>query len=179
MVLDIFRAAIMTMPLAVTNYNISMFIHITAVMIGFGSTFAEAIMFPVAVRAGVKYLPYVHKLGLAINQWLATPAIVIIIATGLYQVDEGNWDLGSFWISGTLTIVIVIGALLGAYFIPTDRKLAPMVEGEIAAAGDREITMADLSEEYQRRARMEGIVGSITGLLLVIAVYLMVTKPGA
>jgi predicted integral membrane protein DUF2269 len=169
----------MTLPLAVTNYNISIFIHITAVMVGFGATFAEAIMFPVAVKTGVKYLPYVHRLQLAINQWLATPALVIVIATGLYQVDQGNWDLGSFWISGTLTIVIVIGALLGAYFIPADRKLAPMVEAEIAALGDREITMGDLSEEYQRRGRMEGIVGTITGLLLVIAVYLMVIKPGA
>jgi hypothetical protein len=175
---DIVRAA-MTLPLAVTNYNISIFIHITAVMVGFGATFAEAIMFPVAVRTSVKYLPYVHRLQLAINQWLATPALVIVLATGLYQVDRGNWELGSFWISGTLTIVIVIGALLGAYFIPTDRKLAPMVEAEIAALGDREITLADLSEEYQRRGRMEGIVGTITGLLLVIAVYFMVVKPGA
>ena len=175
---DIVRAA-MTLPLAVTNYNISIFIHITAVMVGFGATFAEAIMFPVAMRTSVRNLPYVHRLQLAINQWLATPALVIVIATGLYQVDQGNWDLGSFWISGTLTIVIVIGALLGAYFIPADRKLAPMVEAEIAALGDREITMADLSEEYQRRGRMEGIVGTITGLLLVIAVYFMVIKPGA
>ena len=169
----------MSLPLAVSSYNVSLFLHITAVMVGFGATFAESIMFPVAVKTGVRHLPYVHRLQLAINQWLATPAMLIVIATGLYQVDKGNWDLGSFWISGTLTIVIVIGALLGAYFIPTDRKLAPMVEGEIAALGDREITMADLSAEYQRRGRLEGIVGAATGLLLVIAVYLMVTKPGA
>jgi hypothetical protein len=169
----------MSLPLAVTNYNISLFLHITAVMVGFGSTFAEAIMFPVAVKAGVRNLPYVHKLQLAINQWLATPAMVIILATGFYQVSEGNWDLGSFWISATLTIVIVIGGLLGAYFIPADRKLGPMVQSEIDALGNREITLADLSEEYQRRARMEGIVGTITGLLLVAAVYIMVIKPGA
>jgi uncharacterized membrane protein len=176
---DIFRASMIdALPLAVTNYNISLFLHITAVMVGFGATFAEAIMFPVAVKAGVKYLPYVHRLQLAINQYLAGPAIAIILATGFYQVSEGNWDLGDFWISGTLTIVIVIGALLGAYFIPTDRKLAPMVEGEIAALGNREISMADLSEEYQRKGRIEGIVGTITGLLLIAAVYMMVTKPG-
>jgi Predicted integral membrane protein (DUF2269) len=169
----------MSLPLAVSSYNASLFIHITAVMVGFGATFAESIMFPVAVKTSVRHLPYVHRLQLAINQWLATPAMLIIIATGLYQVDKGNWDLGSFWISGTLTIVIVIGALLGAYFIPSDRKLGPMVEGEIAALGDRQITMADLSAEYQRRGRMQGIVGAATGLLLVIAVYFMVTKPGA
>jgi hypothetical protein len=54
-----------------------------------------------------------------------------------------------------------------------------MVEAEIAAAGDREITLSDLSQEYQRRGRMEGIVGAITGVLLIVAVYLMVVKPGA
>lgn len=169
----------MSLPLAVTSYNVSVFIHITAVMVGFGATFAESIMFPVAVKTGVRHLPYVHRLQLAINQWLATPAIVIILATGFYQVSEGSWDLGSFWISATLTIVIVIGALLGAYFIPADRKLGPMVQSEIDALGDREVSLADLSAEYQRRGKMEGIVGTITGLLLVAAVYLMVTKPGA
>ncbi len=54
-----------------------------------------------------------------------------------------------------------------------------MVEKEIAAAGDREIGLSDLSDEYQRGARLEGIVGAITGLLLVVVVYLMVVKPGA
>ena len=32
----------------VDAYNISLFLHISAVVIGFGSTYAEAITFPVA-----------------------------------------------------------------------------------------------------------------------------------
>jgi uncharacterized membrane protein len=168
----------MTLPIAVTSFDVSLFIHITAVMVGFGATFAEAIMFPVALRTNIRHLPYVHRLQLAINQWLATPALVLVLATGFYQVSDRDFELGDFWLSGTLTIVIVIGGLLGAYFIPADRKLAPMIEAEIAAAGDRELTLTDLSDEYQRRARMEGVVGTITGILLVVAVYLMVTKPG-
>jgi Predicted integral membrane protein (DUF2269) len=177
--LDIFRAAMIEVPLAVTSFQISLFLHITAVMVGFGATFAEAIMFPVAMKVGVRHLPYVHRLQLAINQWLATPALVIVLATGLYQVDELNYQFGDFWISATFTIVIVIGALLGAFFIPADKRLGPMVAGEIAALGDREIKLSDLSAEYQRRGRMEGIVGTITGVLLIVAVYLMVVKPGA
>jgi hypothetical protein len=168
----------MTLPLAVTSFDVSLFIHITAVMVGFGATFAEAIMFPVALRTNIRHLPYVHRLQLAINQWLATPALVLVLATSFYQVSDRDFELGDFWLSGTLTIVIVVGGLLGAYFIPADRKLAPMIEAEIAAAGDRELTLTDLSHEYQRRARMEGVVGTITGILLVVAVYLMVTKPG-
>ena len=73
---------------------------------------------------------------------------------------------------------MIISALLGGYFIPADRRLGPMVQREIEAAGDRELTVADLSPEYQRAGRREGIVGTITGVLLIVAVYLMVTKPG-
>jgi uncharacterized membrane protein len=169
----------MSLPLAVSSYEISLFLHISAVMIGFGATFAEAIMFPVAMKAGVKYLPYVHRLQLAINQYMATPAMVVVLLTGIFLVtDQDVWGFDQFWISAALVIVVVIGGLLGGYFIPTDRRLGPMVEAEIAAAGDRELTLDDLSEEYQRAGRMEGIIGTISGILLIIAVYLMVTKPG-
>jgi uncharacterized membrane protein len=157
-------------------YNISVFIHVSAVVVGLGATFAEAIMFPVALRVGVQHLPYVHRLQLAINQRMAGPALAVVLITGIYQTADGDWGFGSFWISATFVIVIALGALSGAYFIPTDRKLAPMVEAELAAAGGGEVT---LSNEYQRRARQEGIFGGIAGLLVLLAIFLMVTKPGA
>jgi uncharacterized membrane protein len=160
---------------AVTSYNFSVFLHVTAVVVGFGATFAEAITFPVAMKLSPRHLPYVHRLQLAINQWLTTPALVVVLATGFYQVADGDWELGDFWLSGSLAIVIVIGGLLGAYFIPEDRRLAAMVERELGAspAGD-----VQLSQEYLGRARREGIVGTLTGLLIVAAIFLMVTKPG-
>jgi len=163
--------------LAVTTYDFSLFIHITAVMVGFGATFAEAIMFPVAMKAGVRHLPYVHRLQLAINQWLATPALAIVLITGIYQTSE-RFEFDQFWISAALVIVFVIGGLNGAYFIPSDRRLGPMVEAEIAAAGPGELKLSDLSEEYQRAGRLQGIIGAMTGILLIVVVYLMVVKPG-
>jgi uncharacterized membrane protein len=164
------------MPLAVTGSEISLSLHITAVMVGFGATFAESLLFPVAMKMSVRHLPFVHRVQLSINRYLATPALVVVLATGFYQVGEGDWDFGDFWISATFAIVIVIGGLIGAYFIPTDRRLGPMVERELAAAGQREVV---LSEEYQRAAKMEGVVGTVAGVLLVVAVFLMVIKPGA
>ena len=150
-------------------YSLSVFLHVSAVVVGFGATFAEAIMFPVAMKAGVRHLPYVHKLQLAINQRLATPAMAIIILTGLYQTSE-RWDFGEVWITATFAIVIVIGGLLGGYFVPTDRRLAAQAERELADTGE-------VSEDYLRQARREGMVGALTGLLLIVAVFLMVTKP--
>ena len=167
------------MTLAVTSYDFSLFLHITAVVVGFGATFAESIMFPVATRVSVRHLPYVHRLQLAINRYFAGPALLVVLATGFYQVSERDWDLGDFWLSATLTIVIVISALLGGYFIPADKRLGPMVQRELDNLGPREISLSDLSPEYRRQGRMEGVAGTITGLLLIAAIYLMVTKPGA
>jgi uncharacterized membrane protein len=154
---------------AVTAYTFSVFLHVTAVVVGLGATFAEAIAFPVAMKLDQRHLPYVHRLGAAINERLASPSLLVILVTGIYQTSKGDWDFGSFWISATFAIVIVLGGLNGAYFIPTDRKLAAMAERDLAAG--------ELSDEYQRRARTEGIIGAAAGLLVVLAVFLMVTKP--
>jgi hypothetical protein len=69
----------------------------------------------------------------------------------------------------------VLGGLLGGYLVPTDRRLGAMVERELAAAGPGDGTPSD---EYQRRARTEGMVGALAGLLVIAAIFLMVTKPG-
>lgn len=164
------------MQLAITGYEFSVFIHITAVVVGFGATFAESVLFPVAMRMSPRNLPYVHRLQRTINQFFALPALVIVFATGMYQVSEGDWDFGDIWISASLAIVLAIGLLNVAYFIPADRRLEPMVEREVAAAGSGEI---ELSEEYQAAARREGMAGALTGVLLIVAIFLMVVKPGA
>jgi uncharacterized membrane protein len=153
-------------------YELSVFVHVAAVVVGFGATFAEALLFPVAMKAGVRHLPFVHQVQLAINQRLASPALGLIILTGIYQTIDGDWGFGAFWISATFAIAIVVGGINGAYFIPTDRRLAAQAQREIDETGD-------VSEDYRRAARTEGIVGAITGLLIIAAVFLMVTKPGA
>jgi uncharacterized membrane protein len=160
----------------VTSYSFSIFLHITAVVIGMGATFAESVTFPVAMMTDKRHLPYVHRLQRAVNQWLTTPSLIVVIATGFYQTSKGDWSFGDAWISGSFVIVILIGGILGAYFIPEDRKLQAMAERDIASAPPGgEIVMSD---EYMRRSRREGLIGAVTGLLVVAAIFLMVTKPG-
>jgi uncharacterized membrane protein len=166
------------MPLAVSNYDLSVFLHVTAVVLGFGSTFSESVMFPVAMKMSARNLPYVHRLQLVLNQFFAIPAAIVVAATGVYQVDKGGWEYGDFWLSGTITILVVIFLINVFFFIPTDRKLLPMIQQAIADAGDRELTLRDLPPVYQRWGRAEGIVGAIVGLLLIAAIYFMTAKPG-
>lgn len=166
------------MPLAVSTYELSVFVHVTAVVVGFGSTFAESVMFPVAMKMGSRFLPYVHRLQIVLNKYFAVPALLIVLATGLYQVEEGDWGYGDLWVSGTLVILAIVAVVNLAFFIPTDRKLLPMIEEAVADAGGRDLELSELPEEYQRKGKLEGILGGVTGLLLVIAIYFMVTKPG-
>ena len=161
-----------------TSYDLSVFLHVSAVMIGFGAVWAEAVMFPVASRMSPRHLPYVHRLQLAINRLLAAPAILIVAGTGTYQVSEGNWRSGDLWVSGTIGILAAVAVILVAFFIPMDRKLLPMVEKEIADLGNGKIQLNQLSAEYIRKGKLEGAIGTLMGILLLLAVFLMTTKPG-
>jgi uncharacterized membrane protein len=166
------------MPLAIENYEYSIFLHITAVVVGFGSTFSESVMFPVAMKMSARHLPYVHRLQLVLNQFFAIPAALVVAATGIYQVNKLGFDYGDFWLSATIAILVVLFLVNILFFIPTDRKLLPIIERAIADAGDKELTLGDLPPTYQRWGRAEGVVGSLMGILLIAAIFFMTTKPG-
>jgi uncharacterized membrane protein len=166
------------MPLAVTNLEFSIFLHVTAVVVGFGVTFSESVMFPVAMKMSARNLPFVHRLQLVINQFFAIPAAIVIAATGIYQVDKFDYDYGNFWLSATIAILVVLFLVNIFFFIPADRKLLPIIEKAVADAGDKELKLSDLPDTYQRLGRAEGIVGSIMGILLIAAIFFMTTKPG-
>jgi uncharacterized membrane protein len=158
-------------PLAVTSLEFSIFLHITAAVVGFGTTFAESIVFPVAMKLDKRHLPYVHRLQRVINTWFALPALVVVLATGFYQVDKLDFSLGDAWLSISLALVALIAVANLAYFIPEDRKLEVLVAGDLEGG--------ELSDDYNRRAKREGLVGALTGVALIVIIFLMVTKPGA
>lgn len=161
---------------AITGNEISLWLHISAATVGLGATFALAILFQVALKADPRYMPLVHRVQRAVNQRLANPALLIILITGIYQVSDGPWSFGDAWISATFAIVIALGAIIGAYFIPTDKRLEQVATEEIAAAGTGPV---QFSQSYLDKLKQEGLVGTVNGLLIVIAIFLMVVKPGA
>ena len=152
-------------------YNISLWLHISSAVVGLGATFALAVGFPLALRLDAKYLPFVHHLSMEVTRKLASPALLLLIITGVYQgVDAKRMD--EPWLGITFAIAIVLGGLQGAYFVPTDKKLAALAEKELADGS------TTLSEDYQRQAQREGGIGALAGLLIIVAVFLMVIKPG-
>lgn len=160
----------------ITGYDISLWLHISAAVVGLGTTFAMTILFQVALKTDPRTMPFVHRAQRVINQRLVNPALLVILVTGIYQVSDGNWSFGDAWISASFVIIIALGALIGAYFIPTDKRLEQVAAAEITAARDGSVT---LSASYLDKLKQEGVVGLVSGLLVVVVIFLMVVKPGA
>jgi hypothetical protein len=161
---------------ATSVYEFTLWLHVIAAVVGMGATFAMAVLTPVAMGMDPVHLPYVHRVQVTINKYMASPGLLVLIATGIYMVVDGNWDFGSFWVSAAFLVVIVLGGMTGAYFIPADRRLEQMAAADIKASGGGPVK---LSEQYLAKSKQAGIAGFGAGLLLVFAIYLMVMKPGA
>jgi hypothetical protein len=151
-------------------YNLSLWLHITATVVGLGSTFALSIAFPLALKMDPRFMPFIHQMNMDVLRKLASPALLVLIITGFYQAQDSD-VLGEPWVGATFLIAIVLGGLQGSYFIPTDRKLRALAEKDLAAGG--------LSQDYRRQAQREGTMGAVTGFLVVLAIFLMVIKPGS
>jgi hypothetical protein len=152
-------------------YDILKWLHISAAVVGLGATFALSIGFPLALRSDPRNVPFIHRLSLDINRKLASPALLVLIATGFYMAIDRDL-LSEPWVGGPILIALIIGGMQGAYFVPTDKKLAAMAEKELADGATA------LSADYQRQAQREGGIGALAGLLIIVAVFLMTVKPG-
>jgi hypothetical protein len=154
----------------ISLYTISLWLHISSAVVGLGATFALSVAFPLALKLDARYMPFIHRMNMEVLRKLASPALLLIIITGVYQGVDADL-MGEAWLGITFAIAIVLGGLQGAYFIPTDRKLAALAEKELADGA------TELSPEYQKQAQREGTMGAVSGLLIILAVFLMVTKP--
>jgi hypothetical protein len=65
--------------------------------------------------------------------------------------------------------------MIAVYFVPEDRRPLALVERDIRASPEGEV---QLSSEYRRRVPREEILGAVAGLMVIAAIFLMVTKPG-
>jgi hypothetical protein len=161
------------MLVAASAYEIVMAIHVMAVVIAFGVTFAYPVMFAVAAKHDPRSLPLVHRIEYTVERVLVNGGLLVVIAAGIFLASDGHhWS--EFFVQWGLGVAIVIGALVGAVMIPTAKRAEAAAAQDIAAAGDAEVTMGT---EYQALVRRLQTVGSGLSLLVLITILFMVVKP--
>jgi Predicted integral membrane protein (DUF2269) len=163
-----------TQPLAASAFEIVLALHIMAVVVAFGVTFAYPIMFAVGAKASPRSLPVLHRVEYTTERWLVNPGLVVVLAAGIYLASESHqWS--AFFVQWGFAAVIVIGAVVGAVMIPTAKKAEQAAERDISAAAEGEVSFG---EEYQGLAHRLSLVGGTLSLLVLVTILLMVIKPG-
>lgn len=171
--------------LAASAYEIVMAVHVMAVVIAFGGTFAYPVMFAAAGR-DPRSLPLLHRIEYRVERWLVNPGLLVVVAAGIFMASDGHhWS--EFFVQWGLGVAVVIGALVGAVMIPTAKRAEALAVRDLAA-GEPAAPRADLaatgeageiglSEEYRAAVRRLAIVGTVLWALVLITILFMVVKP--
>src|SRR3984893_14083805 len=118
---------------AVTFYGFVVAIHIAAIVIAFGVTFAYPVMYAVGIRAEPRSMPGLHRIQDSVGKFVISPFLGLALLAGIYLASKlPPWS--SFYGGGGLAVILVLGALGGAFFAPRERRLAELAERDIAAA---------------------------------------------
>jgi hypothetical protein len=158
---------------AASLYEVVLAVHIMAVVVAFGVTFAYPIMFAVAARHDPRGLPLLHRVEYTIERTLVNGGLLLVVAAGAYLASKGH-DWSQFFVQWGLGAAIVIGGLVGSVMIPTGKRAEKLAERDVAAAGDGEIEM---SEEYRGLVRRLSIVGTLLSVLVLITILFMAIQP--
>jgi len=153
----------------ITGYSVGLFLHTLAVVLAFGPTFGYALFFSVAPqfpRATPALLAGVQKT----DRYLVNPGMIVLLLAGLYLLSDGPWEMSDTFISvGFLTILALFGLQHG-FFGPKVREAKAIAERDFES-GD------SLSDEFMALSQRIGQVGTLAGVIVVIAIFFMTVKP--
>jgi uncharacterized membrane protein len=101
-----------------------------------------------------------------LDDWFANPAYVLLAVTGVTMVFVGELRFTTFWIAGGIVLWAIAVAL--GFFVYT-----PMLRNQIHALE----TAGPDSDDYKRYSASARFLGIVLAVIVVVIVFLMVTKP--
>ncbi len=151
--------------LAITSYLFFKFLHVLLAIVAVGFNAAYGILIARAARQP-EHLGHVLRTVKFLDDRVANPAYALLLVTGLAMAWVGGVELTQFWLATALGLYAILFVLGLAVYTPTLRAQI----GALDASGPT-------SQEYRRLASRGNLVGAILGVIVVVIVFLMVTKP--
>jgi uncharacterized membrane protein len=163
----------MSTPPVAALYDWIMGVHIIAVVVAFGWTFTLPLVYAVAAKRDPRSLPILHRNEVLISRFITNPALVVIVAAGVYLASEGHhWS--EFFVQWGLGAVIVIGGLVGSVLIPAAKKAEELSRRDLESYTGGEFTP---SPEYAAITRRLNLFGSIASGIVLLTILFMAAKP--
>jgi hypothetical protein len=160
--------------LAVTFYGVVLWLHITAVVIAFGATFAFGIYIGLAAARHKRSVPAVLEAQTLISRTMVTIGGIVILLTGLYLAADAD-QFDEFYVGWGIVAIVVLLGLVHGFFLPHDRKALAAARRDIEAAPpDGEV---EFGEEFNRASAASARMGPIAGLIVILTIYVMAAKP--
>ena len=155
---------------AVQFYDVAAFVHILAVVLAFGPTFAYGLFIAVAQREGGVAVPAVGRSIVTWDRIAGTIGMVVILVTGLYMAGD-RWDFSEFFVSWGFVAIIVLFGLAHGYFGPRTRQAVELAERDLKSPDGK------LSADFEGVSTGLGKIGGLAGLVIVLTIYVMTAKP--
>lgn len=159
-------------------YRIVLVLHIMAAIVGFGSlVFSGVVGASAASRrdaSGAAVAESNYKVLTGFAEWpmYAVPVLGIV----LVLMSDDIFKFSQAWVSITFVVYIAFLGILHGAHLPTVRRMNVLM-AEIAA-GSPSGGVPPQAAELDRLGRKAGAVGAALNVLIVLAVVLMVFKPG-
>jgi uncharacterized membrane protein len=158
---------------AASAYDFVLSLHIIAVVVAFGWTFALPLVYVVATRAEPRSLPVLHRIEYTFSRVVVNPVLVVIVAAGIFLASDGHhWK--QFFVQWGLAAAIVIGGLLGAVLIPTAKRAEEAVRRDLEGFSGGAF---EPGSDYRAAIRRLNLVGSAASLLVLVTIVIMAVKP--
>lgn len=161
------------MPLAnVTFESVLVFLHVLAVIVAFGPTFAYGILVSTAVATNQAAVPTVISGIRRIDTFLGLPGLAVLVVTGIWLVidEDRPWDWSDTFVSIGLTAIIILIAMMLLFFRPRSKRAAAIAEQDLAAG-------TGLSDDFDALSRQLAIGSQLATLIVLVALFFMVVKP--
>jgi hypothetical protein len=160
---------------AVFFFEVVLAVHIAAIVVAFGVTFAYPVMYAVGIRAEPRAMPAIHRIQDAVGKRVITPGIVVALVAGIYLASKLHvWS--HFYVQWGFAAIIVLGGLGGAFFAPQERRLATLAERDVAASGEGDVVFSD---EYKALRHRVLSVALLSNVLVLATIYFMTTHTGS
>jgi uncharacterized membrane protein len=153
------------------GYKIVLFLHILAVVLAFGPTFGYAFFFSVAPqhpKATPAILAGIQK----VDKYLVNPGMIVLLLAGigLLSASGGVWSASDAFVGVGILAIIVLFGLQHGFFQPKVREAKALAERDLES-GDT------LSPEFEALSDRIGKVGTLAGIVVVVAIFFMTYKP--
>jgi uncharacterized membrane protein len=148
------------------DFQLVKFVHVLLAIVAVGFNASYGIWLARAAKAPQATQSHVLRTIKLLDDRFANPAYGLLLVTGLFMAVSAGIPFSRLWIAGAIGLwLILIFVGLGVY-TPTLRDQIRVLESEGPG-----------SEEYQRLATRGRSVGIVLGIIVIVIVYLMVTKP--